>query len=80
MKMTWTLYGRKKLCMCNPIFCHRVQVIFIIRISYNGITHTEFLSNIRSRSNIDIRTLLVPPGAPGSGTIEFDTRLILKLE
>ena len=54
MKMTWTLYGRKKLCMCNPIFCHRVQVIFIIRISYNGITHTEFLSNIRSRSNIDM--------------------------
>ena len=50
------------------------------KMEENGITQTEFLCSIRSRSNIDIRTLLVPPGAPGSGTIEFDTRLILKLE
>ena len=66
--------------MCNPIVRDSDNEDDLDSMEENGITQTEFLCSIRSRSNIDIRTLLVPPGAPGSGTIEFDTRLILKLE
>ena len=41
---------------------------------------SDFLCHIRMRSTIDMGHWHKQRGAPGSGTIEFDTGLILKLE